>query len=188
MKHLGTEILETTRLQLRPFESSDAKAMFENWASDPEVTKYLSWPTHETLGISEAVTQDWISHYPEENFYQWAIVPKNLGQPIGSIAAVRVDDRLEKVEIGYCIGKHWWHQGITSEALQAVIVFFLKEVGVNRVEACYDSRNPHSGRVMEKCGMRYEGMQRQAGRNNQGLCDMCWYGILAQDMQSDEQK
>ena len=181
MKHLGTKTLVTTRLLLRPFESGDGKAMFENWASDPEVTEYLSWPTHQTPEVSEAVTREWISHYSEENFYQWAIVPKQIGRPIGSIAAVHVYDHLEKVEIGYCIGKQWWHQGITSEALQAILSFFLEEVGANRVEACHDPRNPNSGGVMAKCGMRYEGLQCQAGRNNQGLCDLCWYGILARD-------
>jgi ribosomal-protein-alanine N-acetyltransferase len=68
-----------------------------------------------------------------------------------------------------------------TEALSAVVDFLFKEVGVNRVEACHDPSNPHSGDVMRKCGMQYEGTQRQAGINNQGLCDMSWYAILAGD-------
>lgn len=181
MTHLGTKILETERLQLRPFEKTDAQAMFANWASDPEVTKFMTWPTHASVDISAAVLEDWTSHYGEEGYYQWAIVLKDLGLPIGSISVVRQNDQVGKVEIGYCIGKQWWHQGITSEALQAVITFFLGEVGANRVEACHDPNNPHSGGVMAKCGMTYEGTQRQAGVNNQGICDLCWYAILAQD-------
>ena len=160
--------------------------MFENWASDPEVTKYMTWPTHECVDISAAVLADWTSHYAEETYYQWAIVPKELGQPIGSIAVVRMSDPVGKVEIGYCIGKQWWHQGITSEALQAVISFFLDEVGANRVEACHDPNNPHSGGVMRKCGMTYEGTQRRAGVNQQGICDLCWYGIVAQDRKGSQ--
>ncbi len=181
MKHLGTRLIETSRMILRPFVPEDAAAMYDNWASDPDVTKYLSWPTHESVEISRMVTADWVSHYGEENYYQWAIVPKNLGQPIGSIAAVNINDRVGKVEIGYCIGKRWWHQGIMTEALDAVIRFFLDEVGVNRVEACHDPRNSHSGAVMEKCGMQCEGTQRQAGINNQGICDLRWCAILPQD-------
>ena len=181
MKHSGTQRLETPRLLLRPFVLEDAAAMYANWASDPEVTKYLCWPTHASVEVSQAVLADWVSHYSEENYYQWAIVPKELGQPIGSIAAVRMNDRVGKVEIGYCIGQTWWHRGYMTEALSRVIGFFFGEVGANRVEACHDPRNPHSGAVMAKCGMAFEGTQRQAGTNNQGLCDLSWYAILAED-------
>ncbi len=181
MKHLGTERLETQRLILRRFTLEDAPAMFENWASDPEVTKYLTWPTHASVDISAMVLSDWVSHYDEENYYQWAIVPKDLGQPIGSIAVVHSDDRAGKVEVGYCIGKKWWRQGYVSEAFSEVIRFLLREVGVNRVDARHDPNNPHSGAVMRKCGMTYEGTLRQADRNNQGICDSCIYTILASD-------
>lgn len=181
MNHLGTKRIETPRLILRRFTLDDARAMYDNWASDSAVTKYLMWPTHAGIEVSRSVLSDWVSHYGEDNYYQWAIVPKTLGKPIGSIAAVHMNDRVGKVEIGYCIGCPWWHQGYMSEALSAVICFFLDEVGANRVEACHDPNNPHSGDVMRKCGMTYEGTQRQASFNNQGLCDLSWYAILASD-------
>ncbi len=181
MKHLGTKCLETERLTLRRFTLADAEAMYHNWASDDAVTKFLTWPTHGNVEVSAMVLSDWVSHYEEENYYQWAIVPKEFGQPIGSIAGVHVNDRTQKVEIGYCIGRSWWHQGIVSEALSAVIDYLMDEVGVNRVEACHDPNNPHSGAVMAKSGMVYEGTQRQAGINNQGLCDLSWYAIVASD-------
>ena len=181
MNHTGTKKVETCRLVLRPFMMEDAEAMYRNWASDEQVTQYLTWPAHGSVEISRMVLSDWVSHYGEENYYQWAIVPKDLGQPIGSIAAVHMNDRIGKVEIGYCIGRPWWHCGIMTEALNAVIDYFLNKVGANRVEACHDPRNPHSGAVMAKCGMTYEGTQRQAGINNQGLCDLSWYAILASD-------
>lgn len=56
--------------------------------------------------------------------------------------------------IGYCIGRKWWKQGITSEALKAVIDFLFDEVKTNRIEARHDPRNPNSGLVMKKCGMK----------------------------------
>lgn len=181
MNHLGTKRIETDRLILRPFTLADAPAMYQNWASDDEVTKFMTWPTHQSMDISSMVLGDWVSHYEETNYYQWAIVTKEIGQPIGSIAAVQIHDRVGSVEIGYCIGKPWWHRGIMTEALTAVIDFFFEEVGANRVEARHDSNNPHSGGVMRKCGMRYEGTLRQADRNNQGLCDSCVYAILSGD-------
>lgn len=181
MNHQGTRCLETKRLLLRQFTLEDADAMYRNWASDPVVTKYLTWPTHSSVEISRMVLTDWVSHYAEPDYYQWAIVLKDLGEPIGSIACVNINDRVGKAEVGYCIGRDWWHQGIMTEAFEAVIRFLIEEVGANRVEASHDTNNPNSGAVMRKCGMEFEGIQRQAGINNQGLCDLCWYAILASD-------
>lgn len=184
MKHLGTVKLETKRLVLRRFSLDDAQAMYDNWASDPEVTRYLTWPTHQSAADSKAILEDWVLRYCEANYYHWAIVPKdNDDQPIGSIAIVAHDDQVEKATVGYCIGRSWWHQGFTSEALQAVIDYLLDEVGMRRVDAYHDSRNPHSGNVMKKCGMTYEGTLRASDRNNQGICDACWYSILSEETQ-----
>lgn len=176
MKHRGTAEWNTARLRLRRFTLSDADAMFKNWASDPEVTKFLTWPAHGSGEISAMILRDWVGNYDKDDYYQWAI--EFEGQPIGSISVVSADDKIEKVEIGYCIGKHWWNKGITSEALEAVIKFFFEEVGVNRVEARHDPNNPNSGAVMRKCGMKFEGTLRQADRNNQGICDVSYYSIL----------
>jgi ribosomal-protein-alanine N-acetyltransferase len=85
------------------------------------------------------------------------------------------------VHIGYCVSRAWWRRGVTSEALGAVIQFFFEEVGVNRVESRHDPRNPNSGRVMLKCGMKYEGTRRQADWNSQGVCDVSDYGLLAEE-------
>ena len=181
MKHLGTRNIETERLLLRPFTREDAPAMYRNWASDPEVTKYLTWPAHSSVDISEMVLTDWTGHYVEENYYQWAIVLKELGEPIGSIAVVKVDEGAQWVEIGYCIGKNWWCRGYVSEALKALITFFFEEVGVGRIQARHDPRNVGSGAVMRKCGMTYEGTLRRAVHNNQGICDACIYSILREE-------
>lgn len=183
MNHLGTQRIETDRLILRKFTTADADAMFHNWASDDDVTRYLTWPSHKNREISHAILEEWIPEYANNNYYQWAIVSKenNSDEPIGSIAVVSCNDKVQKAEIGYCIGKQWWHQGITSEALQAIIRFLLDDVGMQRVECRHDARNPHSGAVMKKCGMQYEGTLRKSDWNNQGLCDACYYAIFSED-------
>lgn len=181
MKHLGTKMIETERLILRRFTVDDAEAMFRNWASDPEVTKYLTWPAHSNVEVSQMVLTDWTGHYEEPNYYQWAIVPKYLGEPIGSTAAVKLDDTAQWVEIGYCIGKNWWHKGYVSEAMKALTTFFFEEVGVGRIQARHDPRNVNSGAVMRKCGMTCEGTLRRADRNNLGICDATVYSILREE-------
>ena len=61
MEHKGTVRIETERLILRRFESDDAQAMYDNWASNPNVTKYLTWPTHSSVDVAQWVVNDWVS-------------------------------------------------------------------------------------------------------------------------------
>jgi len=187
MNHKGTLTIQTERLVLRPFVTQDAQAMFDNWAGDPEVTRFLRWPTHPGVEVSQAVTDSWVESYSRPDFYQWAIVPKTEafggkgGQPVGSISALELREDIDEVEIGYCIGKEWWNKGITTEALRAIITFFFEQVGSNRIEAHHAVANPHSGAVMRKSSMIYEGTSRQADRCNAGVMDMSIYAILAED-------
>ena len=186
MKHQGTKIIETERLILRRFTMDDAEMMFRNWASDPEVSKYLPWSPHADVEVTKMVLEDWTGHYGEENYYQWAIVPRDLGEPIGSITGVHVNEKANWVEIGYCMGKPWWRKGIMSEALNGLMAFFFEEVGVGRIQARHDPRNVGSGAVMRKCGMICEGTLRRADRNNQGICDVTVYSILREEYYADK--
>ena len=61
MKHCGTQRLESERLVLRRFVREDAGAMYKNWASDHEVTKYLTWPTHSNVDITKLVIDSWVN-------------------------------------------------------------------------------------------------------------------------------
>lgn len=181
MTHLGTKPLETPRLLLRPFTIGDAPAMYRNWAADPEVTKYLTWPAHASQEVSADYIRTLLAGYSDPAFYNWAIKLKSLGEPVGAISVVSQSDRADSVHIGYCIGRPWWRKGITSEALAELVRFFFEEVGVNRIDSRHDPRNPNSGKVMQSCGLVYEGTQRQSDRNNQGICDAAWYAILRED-------
>lgn len=179
MKHCGTQRLETDRLVLRRYVREDAAAMYKNWASDSDVTKFLMWQTHSSQEVSQNITNEWLKEYANDNYYHWAIVLKDNGvEPIGDIAVVNMNEEVSMMHIGFCIGKNWWHQGITSEALKAVMEFLLDVVAVNRIESRHDPRNPNSGKVMQKCGMKYEGTLRQADWNNQGVCDASYYALL----------
>ncbi|HCS72532.1 MAG TPA: N-acetyltransferase [Clostridiales bacterium] len=157
MTHKGTVTLETERLVLRRFTTEDAEAMFRNWANDTEVTRYLTWPPHSDVSVSREVIDSWLPLYRNLNHYSWAIVLKKIGEPIGSIAAVDQRDDIKMIHIGYCIGQKWWRNAYTSEALSKLIRFFFVDMGVNRIESRHDPRNPNSGKVMLKCGLKYEG-------------------------------
>lgn len=178
MNHCGTQKLETERLVLRRLTEADAEAVYRNWASDPEVTRFLTWPTHTDVEGTRKVIRSWLPLYEKKDYYHWTITLKENGDvPIGTIHGL-VNDDLESVQIGYCLGKSWWHQGIMSEAAQAVIDFFFDRVNANSICSYHDPNNPHSGMVMKHCGMKYEGTRRAADRNNTGICDASWYSIL----------
>jgi Acetyltransferases, including N-acetylases of ribosomal proteins len=182
VNHKGTVDIETNRLLLRKFTLNDAQAIYDNWASDSEVTKYLMWSTHDSVTVSRDILKDWIKLYEKEDFYQWAIVFKdNKSEPIGTIGVTHQDNIVGMAHIGYCIGRKYWHKGITSEALKSVMDYLFDRVEFKRIESRHDSRNPNSGAVMKKCGMKYEGTLRMADWNNQGICDACYYALLSSE-------
>ena len=178
MKHLGTVQLETDRLVLRRFTADDAESVFNNWASDEEVTRYLTWPTHKSIDVSRGFMDYCVAGYANSSFYQWGIELKDTKELIGSISVVKVIDEIDSLELGWAIGRKYWGNGYTAEAALKIIEFLFDQVGANRICAGHDVQNPNSGRVMQKAGMKFEGILRQSGRNNQGIVDMAHYSII----------
>lgn len=180
LNHKGTQIIETDRLILRSFVLEDAEAMLRNWASDEEVTHFLSWTAHQHIDETRAVVARWVNDDPTS--YNWAITLKENGPDvIGSLCITKIQENIRMAHFGFALGRPWWNRGIMTEALSAVIDFLFNEVGFNRIESRHDVDNLGSGAVMRKCGMTYEGRARQAHRNNLGLRDMDCYAILAED-------
>lgn len=182
MHHLGTKTLHTPRLTLRQHTLADAEPMYANWANDAEVTRFLTWQPHADVSVTRQILESWVSSYAQDDYYQWGIVLRETDELIGSISVVDLDESIDAVEIGYCLGRPWWGKGLMTEALERVTEFFFDEVGANRVCAKHDVNNPASGAVMAKCGMHREGVQRAAARNSAGeLVDVACYAILASD-------
>lgn len=182
MKHLGTVRIETERLVLRSFRLEDAQAMYDNWANDGQVTKFLTWQPHGSVEVTRQILAEWAAQYDKPDYYNWAIAWKeNEDQVIGNISIVKLDEDVETATAGYCLGRKWWRQGVVTEAFSGIIRFLFEEVGVNRIQATHDTENPNSGKVMEKCGLKKEGVLRQSARNCQGICDLCIYGLLASE-------
>ena len=154
----GSKILETERLILRPFRESDSDDMFKNWASDPEVTKYVTWEPHTDPKNTRALCKMWEDEAREDpKSFRWVIVPKELGEAMGSIDIVGLHEDICRGEIGYCSGRGGWGKGYMTEAFKAVMEYLFTECGFESIYGRYDVRNPASGRVMEKCGMKYLG-------------------------------
>lgn len=185
MNYKGTTKLETERLILRRFTIDDANDVFKNYASSDEVTRYITWETHSSISVTKDYLRGLIESYKDGKTFNWAIELKNENQVIGQIGATNPDENVSKIEVGYCIGEKWWGRGIATEALQKVISFLFEEVGVNRIEAYHNAKNLASGKVMQKCGMRLEGILRQSYKYKDGISDECIYGILRDDIKNN---
>ena len=86
MRHAGTQEIETERLVLRRLTPEDAGMMYQNWANDPQVTKFLRWEPHKNADETRELLTAWALLYPNGDYYQWGIVEKATGQVFGSIS------------------------------------------------------------------------------------------------------
>ena len=153
MNHTGSKILHTKRLTLRPFKETDAEEMFTRWASDPDVTRYVTWTPHENAEMTRTLLRIWEEEAKDPRTYHWAIELNN--RLVGDIVLLAVDDWSESATVGYCMAK---------EAFAEVLRYAFEEVGFMRIAGEHAVENPASGRVMEKCGLKYEGTCRSRCR------------------------
>ena len=186
MKNIGTQTIETKRLILRRVKPEDAEDMF-CWTGDDEVTKYMTWKSHPDIEATKNYINYILSKLEKDDCYDWIIEYKETGKAIGSIGVSALDANFEKAEVGYCLSKKYWRKGIMTEALSAVMQYLFDKCCFNRVEAHHHVDNPASGRVMLKCGMKFEGIMRQWRKDNQGrFCDTAEYAALNKDRVQSE--
>ena len=147
-------ILETDRLMLRPITLDDAEDLFE-YASDPENTKH-TFPTHKSIEETEWVISNLFMCSPLGNF---AIELKENGKMIGT-CDLRVNESEKSAELAYAINKKYWGNGYAPEAAKRLLELAFQDLKIERLWAKFSSKNPASGRVMEKIGMEKEGILR----------------------------
>lgn len=182
--HKGTVTLKTERLILRKFKKSDYKDIFL-WASNPLVNRYVTYPRHQSLKDSKKIARQWAMGAKKKTNYNWAI--ELDGKVIGNISAVN-HDKLWEAGMGWQIDSPYWNKGIMTEAATAVFDFLFCEVGFHRICAKHETRNPGSGKVMEKLGMKKEGMFPQYYyKKDSGTGDVQQYGILKEDWVAQKQ-
>ncbi|MFK4566378.1 GNAT family N-acetyltransferase [Enterococcus sp. UD-01] len=143
--------LETERLILRPVSLADAEDMFE-YASDEETVVFV-FPQHQTL---KETRENIANYFLTEPLGKYGIELKETGKLIGTID-LRVDEQNSIAEIGYALNKHFWGQGLMPEAGREILRVGFEKLRLIRIFASHDIKNPQSGRVMEKLGMKKEG-------------------------------
>ncbi len=174
-------ILQTPRLLLRPFSLSDAAGV-QLLAGDfaiADTTLALPHP------YPDGAAEEWIgthqAQFEEGKEVTFAIVLKEADALIGAISLMQISPVHERAEMGYWVGAPYWGKGFCTEAASAVLAYGFSVLNLQRIYACYFKRNPASGRVMEKNGMKMEGCLRQHLKRWDQFEDVVQYGILKEE-------
>lgn len=179
IEHKGTVLIETERLKLRRFSSEDISAVYENWASLPEVAEFLSWKPHSSKRVTEQLVATWVHQYKFDTNYNWAMElkdGKSFSVLVGNIAATRRTE--ESAELAYLIAPRFWGMGFAAESVKAVCTFLFNEVGFTRIILNIPNENAKSRRVAEKCGFSLVGISPHAATDHSGKSlDICNYEL-----------
>lgn len=139
---------------MRKFELQDADELFRI-LSDEEVNRFLPWFPHKTREETLRFLQDSVfADYDKAIAYRYAVVLRSESRVIGYLSFLGIDEKERSGDIGYGLLREYWGKGIMTEAVKALL-FRLKADGFRYATATHDVQNPASGRVMQKCGMRY---------------------------------
>ena len=172
--------IETNRLILRKLTLADAEDMFE-YASDPEVPKYSAWSVHKSIDDTKNFLEIIMEEYNNHAVSSWGIIHKADQKLIGTCGFSKwiIDD--DRAEIGYALSRKYWRQGYMTEAVRTVIDFGFGTMLLNRIEARCKTQNIASAKVMEKVGMKFEGILRQQMFYKGKYHDMKMYSILSNE-------
>ncbi len=153
--------LLTARTCLRRMMKSDSYDMYE-YAKRDEVTRYLLWDPHPNENYTHRYLSYLQSRYRAGDFYDWAVVMRDTYKMIGTCGFTRFSIESNSAEVGYVLNPDFWGMGIAPEVVSKVLEFGFNELDLNRIEARYMVGNDRSRRVMEKVGMTFEGVNREA--------------------------
>lgn len=176
-------VLETESLVLRRPAVKDAKDIFR-YASDPEVARYVLWEPHRSLSETRAFVRDLRLRIRSGCPSSWVVTLRETGAVIGTIGFMWYSAENRSAELGYSFSREYWNRGYATQALGAVISSAFSSLPLNRLEAQHDVRNPASGRVMQKCGLRQEGILRDRILNKGEYADVALWAILRSDWET----
>lgn len=178
--------LKTDRVLLRQLREEDCDD-FYTWASDPEVAQYVTWYAHsspeETQGFIERIR----NAYKHAKLAPWALIHRQDNRMIGLNGYCVWDTRHRSAELAYVLSKAYWGQGLITETTRALIDFGFQHMKLNRIYARCRIPNIGSARVMEKCGLIYEGTLREVAFVKNEYVDLKLYAITKKDWLANTQ-
>jgi RimJ/RimL family protein N-acetyltransferase len=152
------ERIETERLVLRLPSVADAEAIFNSYAQDEEVTRYLIWRPHKNIRETEVFLAGCVAAWEKDAQFPYIVTVKESGAVAGMIE-IRLDGF--KADVGYVFSPQFWGKGMATEALRSLVKWALSQNSIYRIWALCDVENLASVRVLEKAGMQREGLLRR---------------------------
>lgn len=174
-------VLESARLRLRPFEPADAPALFA-LASNPAVTRFTLWDAHRTIDDSVGFISDYAANMYLEGVPEPYAVELIDGALIGAAGCRWASQKDRCMELGYWLGEPFWGRGLATEAAQKLVGHVFAAYPAERVQAHFIDGNTGSGRVLEKIGMRFEGIRRNGLFHRDKFWDLHGYALLRGDV------
>ncbi|ASS68945.1 MULTISPECIES: GNAT family N-acetyltransferase [unclassified Paenibacillus] len=172
--------LETPRLALRRLRSSDAEDMYAYFSLD-EVTKYYNLESFTELGQAEALISRFNERIDSGAALRWAVTLKGEDRLMGTCGYHNWRRDHCRAEIGYELHPRYWQQGYMTEAVSAMLDFGFGAMGLNRAEAFIDPDNAGSRRLLEKCGLKEEGLLRDYFFEKGMFVDAAVFSMLKRD-------
>ncbi|MEN1968427.1 GNAT family protein [Lentibacillus sp. N15] len=148
------------------------------YCSNEEVSKYVSWNTHQNLDDTRDFVTVVINQYENNQPAPWGIEHKETSQFIGTIEFVDWKPKHKTAEIGYVIARDYWGMGLATEAVKNMILFGFQQMGLVRIQARCFTENTGSERVMKKAGMSFEGIIRKGMYSKGQHRDLKQYAIV----------
>ena len=152
-------VLTGDRVTLRAPRLDDAEELFAAVASDPEVTRYMSWAPHPDVDETRRVITELFNVGGERS---WVIELRDSGEIIGTCGFRPV--QAHSMDFGYCLGRRWWGQGIMAEVVQLLLAEMESDPKVYRISAICHVDNTRSARVLERAGLSLGGPAGSAHR------------------------
>ncbi|HET7585652.1 MAG TPA: GNAT family N-acetyltransferase [Gemmatimonadaceae bacterium] len=177
MNAIAQPVLQTERLLLRPFAPDDAPAVEALCGAFEVADTTLSIPHPYPPGMAAAWIESHTAARESGTGVSYAVTDRRTGELLGAVGVSLVPEHA-RAELGYWIAVPQWGKGYGTEAARAVLGVAFDTLGVHRVQARHLTRNPASGRVMQKLGMRFEGILRGAMKKWDTFEDVAMYAML----------
>lgn len=186
LTHLGTQIIKSERLTLRPFLYTDNDDMLAYWVSDPAIQSMYSEPVYSTKEEVKVLLDKYIGSYTKSDYYRWAIIENSSNICIGQIAVFLVDNKNHFCEIEYCLGSRFHRRGYATEAVNLILDFCFHKVNFHKVQVCHKEGNIASQGVIKKCNFTYEGTLRDYFYMEGRYVSRLYYSMLQEEYRKNQ--
>ncbi|MBR3836557.1 MAG: GNAT family N-acetyltransferase [Clostridia bacterium] len=176
--------LETPRLVLRKILPQDLEDMYD-YSRDPETSKYLLWEPHTSREYTRTHIRYLQKEYQSASFFDWALIHKETGKMIGTCGFTEIYERKRCAEVGYVLSPRFHRMGLAPEALQRIMDYGFKVLGLKKLSGRFMEDNLASRKVLERLGYQEDTVKREYFYKRGKKQQILTYSITDKEYQSN---